>query len=102
MRFDFELTLIGGEYTVDEYGNYTKTEKRKTVYCDLRSVTRSEFYSSAQAGLSPSDVFIINAFEYSGESEVELMGERFSVIRTYKTDEELIELTCEKKIKDNG
>lgn len=100
MRYDFDLSLIGGSMERDRYGNYVKNETEKVVYCDLRSVTRSEFYSSAQAGLNPSDVFIINAFEYSGESEVEFMGDRYTVIRTYKTDEETIELTCEKKVKD--
>lgn len=103
MRYDFDLTLIGGTYIQDEYGNYAKRETETVVYCDLRSVTRTEFYSSAQAGLNPSDVFVIRAYEYNGENEVEFMGDRYAVIRTYRTDEETIELICEKKVvKDGG
>lgn len=101
MNYNYKLTLIGGTQAVDDYGNYYLKESESVVYCDLRSVTRAEFYSSAQAGLNPTHIFIINDYEYNGESEVEFMGDRFSVIRTYRTDNETIELTCEQKIKDD-
>lgn len=98
--YDFELTLIGAsEWSKDSNGNYIPAETKTNVLCDLKSVTRSEFYSAAQAGLNPEQVFEINGFEYNGETEVEFLGERYSVIRTYRTGYEVIELTCERKAK---
>lgn len=98
--YDYELTLIGtSEWVRDDSGNYIPKETQTTVLCDLKSVTRSEFYSAAQAGLNPEQVFEINGFEYNGETEVEFLGERYSVIRTYRTSYETIELTCERKAK---
>ena len=98
--YDYELTLIGAsEWTRDDSGNYIPKEMQTTVLCDLKRVTRSEFYSAAQAGLNPEQVFEINGFEYNGETEVEFLGERYSVIRTYRTSYETIELTCEREAK---
>lgn len=98
--YDFELTLIGAEgYVKDKNGNHIPQMKKTTVLCDLKSVTRSEFYSAAQAGLNPEQVFEINGFEYSGESEIEFEGERYSVVRTYRPSFEKMELACERKAK---
>ena len=99
--YDFELTLIGtSEWRRDSNGNYIPANTKMTkILCDLKSVTRSEFYSAAQAGLNPEQVFEINGFEYGGETEVEFLGERYSVIRTYRTNYETLELTCERKVK---
>lgn len=98
--YNYELILIGGKYIRDSSGNYVFQETSKTpVLCDLKSVTRSEYYSAAQAGLNPEEVFEINGFEYSQEPEVEFMGERYSVIRAYRTTYETIELTCGRKSK---
>lgn len=98
--YNYELILIGGNYVRDKSGNYVFQETNKTsVLCDLKSVTRSEYYSAAQAGLNPEEVFEINGFEYAKEPEVEFMGERYSVIRTFRTSYETIELTCGRKSK---
>lgn len=99
--YDYELTLIGvSEWMRDSNGNHIPKETQTTILCDLKSVTRSEFYSAAQAGLNPEQVFEINGFEYNGETEVEFLGERYSVIRTYRTNYETLELTCERKSKN--
>lgn len=98
--YNYELVLIGGEYIRDKYGNYEYQEKNRTnVLCDLKSVTRNEYYSAAQAGLNPEQVFEINGFEYSGEKEVDFLGERYAIIRTYRINYETIELTCTRKAK---
>lgn len=102
--YDYELKLIRETYTQDEYGNLIPAEDEPSVsvLCDLRSITRSEFYSASQAGLNPEIVFEINGFEYGGEKEVEFNGERYSVIRTYRADYEKLELTCEKKVRNGN
>lgn len=99
--FNSELTLITLTAETDEYGNVTGAEERRTaVLCAPLSVNRTEFYSAAQAGLNPTNVFEINGFEYNGESLVEFDGEQLSVIRSYQTDYETVQLTCGRKPKD--
>lgn len=101
--FNSALTLISTATGTDEYGNVTfEDETRTNVLCAPLSVTRSEFYSAAQAGLNPANVFEINGFEYGGESIVEFEGKQYSVIRSYQTDYETVQLTCERKAKDGG
>jgi len=98
--YDYELILISETYTRDENGNFNPKEALTSVLCDLKNVTRSEFYSAAQAGLKPELVVEINGFEYAGQKLVEFMGERYSVVRSYRPTFETLELTCERKAKD--
>lgn len=99
--FNSELTLISMTIKTDEYGNVVDAEEKRTdVLCAPLSVSRTEFYSAAQAGLNPTNVFEINGFEYNGESLVEFEGVKYSVIRSYQTDYETVQLTCERKPKD--
>lgn len=100
MTYDNELVLIAQKFIEDEIGNQTPIETRKTVLCNVKSVGRNEFYSAATAGLRPSIVFAIHGYEYDGEQVVEFEGERYNVIRTYSTDFEEIELTCERRAAD--
>ncbi|WP_374717115.1 phage head closure protein [Geobacillus thermodenitrificans] len=100
MTYDNELTLIKQEFIEDEIGNQTPIETRKTVLCNVKSVGRNEFYSAATAGLRPSIVFVMHGYEYNGEQQVEFEGVRYNVIRTYSTDFEEIELTCERVAAD--
>lgn len=102
--YDYGLTLIGVTgYQRDANGNYlSQGETRTEILCDVKSVTRSEFYSAAQAGLNPEQVFEVNGFEYAGQQEVEFEGERYTVIRAYRIPPvyEKLELTCERKAKN--
>ena len=101
MTYDNELVLIAQEFTEDEIGNQVQIETRRTVLCNVKSVGRNEFYSAATSGLKPSIVFVIHGYEYNGEQKVEFEGVKYNVIRTYSTDFEEIELTCE-RVAANG
>lgn len=101
MTFDYELTLIKKTYKKNSMKNSIPTETRRTVLCDQESVTRSEHYAAAANNLKPQIVFVINKYEYEGESEVEFEGNRYNVIRTFAQkksksieDYENIELVC--------
>jgi hypothetical protein len=58
--------------------------------------------SGRQDGLSPAYVFHVSAFAYTGQTIVSYNGERFSVYRTYETDENEIELYCEREVGSTG
>jgi SPP1 family predicted phage head-tail adaptor len=96
--YDHELTLINETIDEDEIGNQNPVETRTTILCAIDSVGRNEFYSGAAAGLRPELVFVVHTYEYSGERIVEFEGKRYSVIRTYQTGTEEIELTVERMI----
>lgn len=66
----------------------------KTVYAEKKSVGRTEFYLSAQAGMRADIVFALRAADYSQELEVEHGGLMYSVVRTYQKDRDLVELVC--------
>ncbi len=101
------ITLLDPAYTLNEYGqpvaNYTNAGRE--VMCQRRSVTRSEFYQAAQAGLSPTYVFVLSHYtDYMGEPEVgytDEFGEDkvYTIIRTYRpTDSDELELTVAPKL----
>ena len=101
MSYDHELILLSETTTYDEVGNPIQSVERSPVLCELNSVGRSEFYNAAVAGLKPEKAFTIHKFEYGNENELEFEGLKYKVIRTYATDFEEIELTCE-KVTGNG
>ena len=73
------------------------TETARRVYCEVRSVNRQEFYAGMNAGVQPEYVFYLAlAEDYQGERVVRYKGQKFRVIRTYMTDDDGIEITCER------
>lgn len=91
------LTLIQRTFSKNELGQQIPIETRTRVMAKEQSVTRSEFYS-AMDKYTPTIVFEIRGYEYDGQEEVETEdGKRFKVIRSYRTDYEDVELTCEYK-----
>lgn len=72
------------------------TETIRTVYCELKSVNRSEYYLAASAGLSPEIVFVLADYaEYQGERLLMYNAERYRVIRTYRNGT-MLEITAGK------
>lgn len=83
---DSVCKLIGKTQTGrDRYGNPIEETTERTVFCQVLSVTRSEFYQAASAGLSPEYIIRLQDIaEYEGEKLVEYDGELFSVLRVYR------------------
>lgn len=98
MTYDNELTLIHHTYTKDEIGNQIAEEHRTVILCGVKSVHNNEFYKAAQIGLKPNIVFIVHAYEYSGQTAVTFEGKRYEIIRTYQKDIEEMELVAQEKV----
>lgn len=94
MRFRDEIALIEVGRTQGENGYPVETECRKEVFADVRSVKRSEFYKSLQAGLELSAAFLLRICDYEGQTRIEYEGKRYDVERVYTGDGELVELNC--------
>ena len=76
------------------------TEPKTTVYAEIRSVTRTEYYRAKEAGIEPSFVIRLTDYgDYHGEKIVECDGKRYRVVRTYVSNMS-IELTVEEATND--
>lgn len=100
MLFSNELILINNVFSFDDIGNQISEEERIEVFCNVKSITRAEFYNAATTDLKPSITFVVHLFEYNNEEKVEYEGVQYRVIRTYIANTEEIELICEKVLSD--
>lgn len=91
------LTLIAESYELDELLVMQKTETKRIVFCDVRSVTQSEWFEGGRNGLNPEYRFTMFAPEYHGETVCEFNGVRYAIYRTYLERNELIELYVQKE-----
>ena len=85
------ITLIKKTYTTDAIGQQVPVETRRTVFCDLRSVTRNEWAAAGQLGLNPELMAVMFAPDYHGEEIVEISISGISEA-LYLTDEALQQL----------
>ena len=88
---DDVCTLIGvRKRDYDESGNDITEPTERQVFCRVGSVTRSEFYAAATAGIRPEMVlYLSNTEDYQGEDIVRYPAEAgplYDVVRTYRGD----------------
>lgn len=84
------LTLITTTQTTDEYGDTVTTETTREVFARISSIGQKEFYQAQAVGLQPELKFILSDYlDYEGENLVEHEGQRYRVLRTYRTGMEL-------------
>ncbi len=81
-----------------ENGHHKKTETSKTVMADMRSVTRSEFYQSYQAGLRADAVFRVYAAELGDAAFVTWNDQKYKIIRRYMLDRDRTEITVGEQV----
>lgn len=88
------LGLIGYSEAPDQYGIPRRTETKRLVFCQVKSIGQKEFYQASAVGLKPELKFVIaDSFDYDDEKELEYNGKRYSVLRTYRTGNS-IEITA--------
>lgn len=96
------IKLLTPSYSQDSIGQFTATETTTTVFCNVQSVSREEFYDAGRNGLNPEYRVTLFAPEYNGQKFVEFNGVRYGVIRTYQGRNDTIELYIERKTGKNG
>jgi len=100
---DLTTKLITKQFVIDEIGNEKLQEDYVEIpIIDVEDVYQSEFYSASQQGLKPTLRLRISDLNYSDEPELEYMGNRYSIIRVDKVNNEEIALVCEKRSGING
>ena len=91
------ITLITQTITTDKYGNEEATETEKTIFCEVDSISQTEFFAAENTELNPEYKFTIFFGDYDGQDLVKFNGARYSIYRTYRTGDDL-ELYTERKI----
>jgi len=89
-----QITLIDVDRVLAN-GQEQRTETKRTVWAGVRSVTRSEFYQSQQAGLNAALVMKVNTEELGGAEYAEFEDRRYKILRIYRLDAQYSELTVE-------
>jgi len=78
------------------------TDTARTVMCMVESVRRSEYYDASNAGYRPEFVFkLALAEDYQNERLLKYKGQKYRVVRTFRTDDEGIDITAERS-DENG
>lgn len=91
------LTLLARTVATDGYGNEVITESENIVFCDVNSITQSEFFAAANTELNPEYRFTVFFGDYNNEELVEYHGKRYAIYRAYRDGDDL-ELYVERKI----
>ena len=65
-----------------------------TVFADVSSTKRSEFYAARQAGISLALTVKLRAADYNGQERLSFEGKEYKVERAYTEAREYYELNC--------
>lgn len=91
------INLITETFTPDSIGQMVSTASTSQVFCNVQSVSQSEWFQGGQNGLKPEYKVTMFAPDYSGQKEVEYKGIKYGIYRTYLRQDELLELYLERK-----
>lgn len=85
--------LLKDSYTTDSLGQRIATTTARMVYCEISSVTGTEWFSGSQNGIRPELRVTLFRYEYQGEETVNIGGcddgsgikggTNYTVYRTY-------------------
>lgn len=90
-------TLVGVTYSTDSIGQKVKTETLNQVYCNISSVSATEFMEGSRNGLRPELRITMFRYDYNGELTVIVDNVRYGVYRSYRAKNDMIELYLERK-----
>lgn len=96
------ITLISETKTKNALGVYQTTLSYKDVFCNVSSVTAAEFFDGGQQGLKPEYRMTLFFGDYNGEEILEYNGKTYAIYRTYKRQNDSVELYVERKGGTNG
>lgn len=91
------ITLISQTETMNEYGVMIPSETSREVFCDVTSVSQSEFFEGSRSGLRPEYRVVMFRYDYEGEQIAKIDGTRYTIYRTYIARNDDIELYMEKR-----
>ncbi|WP_300572179.1 hypothetical protein [uncultured Acetatifactor sp.] len=86
----------------DSYGDPAMELKMSdAVFAELKSIGQSEFYQAQTAGQKPEVKFKLTDYmDYQGQRYLIHEGVRYTVLRTYRTAGNELEITCYGGVRD--
>jgi hypothetical protein len=85
-----------------EYQGATRKETRTEVLCGFRSIGTKEFYEASATDYRPElKLVLADYLDFNGETLAEYNGQRYRILRTYRTGQQL-ELTLERAPQEDG
>ena len=100
---DDTLTLLSYTRTQDSLGRWIDGTPTKTeVFCKCSSISRSEFFQGGRTGLNPEFQFTVAAVDDAGQRECVYHDQTYAIYRTYRTDDDYMELYVQRKGGTNG
>lgn len=100
-RWSDTIELITVVNDKNDVGDAIENEAPRKVYANRKSIRQSEFYQAMASGLKPEIMFEVMFFDYKDEKRLVYNGKKYSIIRTYITDSDKMELICE-GLSNNG
>ena len=91
------IYLVHEIRTQDEIGQFISHEELRQVYCDVRSITQTEWFEAGRNGLQPMFKVVMFEPDYQGETMREYNNRRYAIYRTYRGRNDAIELYVEAK-----
>lgn len=96
MLFNDLIELVKEVPGENATGDAITTLEYRKVFANEKGIRQSEFYQAMANGLKPSLMYEISKFDYEGEKQIRVCGDRlYNIIRTYPTKNENLELVCE-------
>ena len=89
--------LISRTHTRDQNGIMQASETEQRVFCNVHSVSASDWFEGGRSGLNPVYRFTMFEPDYNGEEIVKFNGVRYAVYRTYHAKDNNIELYVQKE-----
>lgn len=88
------ITLAQPEERINSNGfPNAATEIKNSVFCNKKPVGYAEYYRSQQLGITVEFKVDVHTIDYAGEELAEFEGKRYSILKHYEIDDEVIELT---------
>ena len=92
------ITLVSYTQVQDPQGVRRGTiSTETTVFCQVDSISRAEFFDAGQNGIKPEYRFSVFFGDYAGQRVVIYKGVKYSIYRTYHARNDVIELYAERK-----
>lgn len=96
------IKLISSTKTQDNNGVWRETLTERQVFCNVSSVTASEFFEGGRNGLNPEYRMTMFNGDYQGETMLKFNGSTYAIYRTYLDRNDNLELYVERKGGTNG
>lgn len=100
--FNEIITLVSaGTTTTNIYGDVITTEATADIFAELKSIGQTEFWQAQAAGFKPELKFVIQDYrDYDNQKIIEYDDVRYTVLRTYKTQSDQLEIVVKRGVDD--